>query len=351
MTKSTLRSSLAVGAALFAAAWSMTARAEDKPAAAPVAIGDYHMHIQGPAVTADLRRMKAAKPEIFAGMSDDMMNERSGADALAVLDKAGVRQGTLLSVAYMFASPLMQPAPADMAALTRTENAYNVAAGLASNGRLQAFISVNPLAANAMDELNYWRDRPGVSGLKLHLANSGFNPRADADIEKLAAVFAFAGRNALPIAIHVRNAKDYTADDARAFIDRVLPGMGDVPVQIAHGGSWGELDRITIDALALYGDAIAKQAKGTRNLRIELALLVVNDKTDPVLAGDYVKEMRRIGMDRFILGSDWPAIYTPDQYYALLRTQLPLTPEEWAVIFGNEAPYFTHPRVSPRKAR
>ncbi len=330
---------------LAATTWSLAANAQDQaPAPVPQAIGDYHMHIQGPAITADLKRMKAAKPEIFAGMSDDLMKERSGADALAVLDKAGVRQGTLLSVAYMFASPLMQPAPTDMPALTRQENAYNVAAGLASHGRLQAFISVNPLASNAMDELEYWRDRPGVSGLKLHLANSGFNPRSPADIEKLAGVFAFAGRNALPIAIHVRNAKDYTADDAHAFIDKVLPGMGDVPVQIAHGGSWGELDQVTVDVLSLYGDAIGKKARGTKNLRIELALVVVNDKTDPALAASFVKVMRRIGMDRFILGSDWPAIYTPDAYYALLRTQLPLEPAEWAVIFGNEAPYFKHPR-------
>jgi predicted TIM-barrel fold metal-dependent hydrolase len=344
MTKLKMRSGLAYGVALFAAAWAMGAHAGDKPAAAPVAIGDYHMHIQGPAITDSLKRIKATKPELFEGISDDLMSERSGADALAVLDKAGVRQGTLLSVAYMFSSPLMQPTPADMPALTRQENAYNVAAGLASHGRLQAFISVNPLASNAMDELNYWRDRPGVSGLKLHLANSGFNPRSGADLEKLAAVFAFAGRNALPIAIHVRNAKDYTTDDANAFIEQVLPGMGDVPVQIAHGGSWGELDQATVDALSLYGDAIAKRARGTKNLRIELALVVVNDKTDPALAASFVKVMRRIGMDRFVLGSDWPAIYTPDQYYALLRTQLPLEPAEWAVIFGNEAPYFKKPR-------
>lgn len=342
-----MRSGLAHGVALFAAVCSMAARAEDK--APPPAIGDYHMHIQGPAITANLRRMKAARPEIFAGMSDDLMTERTGADALAILDKAGIRQGTLLSVAYMFASPLTQPAPADMAALTRQENAYNVAAGLASHGRLQAFVSVNPLASNAMDELNYWRGRPGVSGLKLHLANSGFDPRSPADVGKLAAVFAFAGRNALPIAIHVRNAKDYGAQDARTFIEQVLPGMGDVPVQIAHGGSWGELDQATVDALSLYADAIEKKAKGTGNLAIELALVVVNDKTDPALAVSFVAVMRRIGMERFILGSDWPAIYTPDQYYALLRTQLPLTAEEWAVIFRNEAPYFKHPRRPARR--
>jgi hypothetical protein len=176
------------------------------------------------------------------------------------------------------------------------------------------------------------------------MANSGFNPRSAADVEKVAAVFAFAGKNRLPIAIHLRNAKDYTADDTRIFIDQVLPAMGNVPAQIAHGASWGDLDQPTVDALSAFADAIERKAPGTRNLAIELALLVINDKTDPALAASYATVMRRIGMDRFILGSDWPAIYTPAEYYALLRTRIPLTAKEWAVIFRNEAPYFRHPR-------
>lgn len=335
-------SGLAYGAALAASVWSMTARAEEQ---APAAIGDYHMHIQGPAITAELRRMKAANPEMFAIFSEDMMAVRTGADALAMLDKAGVRQGTLLSVAYMFASPLMRPPPAGIAAETRAENAFNVAAAQASHGRLQAFISVNPLASNAMEELTYWRDRPGVSGLKLHMANSGLDQRSPADLEKLAAVFSFAGRNRLPIAIHLRNAKDYTAEDARVFIDKVLPGIGDVPVQIAHGMGWHGPDQAMVDTLSVFADAIERKAPGTGNLVIELALAVLDDKTDPALAASYVAVMRRIGMNRFILGSDWPAIYTPEKYYALLPTQLPLTPEEWAVVFRNEAPYFRHPRT------
>lgn len=341
MMKKQSRSSLTCLLAFTAIGWSVTASAQDE---APQAIGDYHMHIQGPAVSVEIRRMKSAKPEMFAEMSDQILDERTGEDAIRILDRAGIRQGTLLSEAYMFASPMMKPAPADIVELTRTENRFNVDAGLASKGRLQAFISVNPIAPNAMDELNYWRDRPGVDGLKLHLANSGFDTRSPGDIEKLAAVFDFSRRNALPIAIHVRNVKDYTADDARAFIEKVLPQAGDLPVQIAHGGSWGGLDQATVDTLSLYADAIEKKAKGTKNLVIELALVVIDTKTDPALAASYARVMRRIGMDRFILGSDWPAIYTPDAYYTLLRSQLPLKPDEWRVIFGNEAPYFKHPR-------
>jgi len=332
-----------IGAAglLALACAAAPATAQDTPLEA---IGDYHMHIQGPGASAEFRRLKAANPKIFEMMSDDMMHDRTGADALKTLDSSGVRQGTLLSVAYTFASPLMVPPPADIAGLTRAENAYNVEAGLASGGRLKAFISVNPIWPGAMAELAYWRDRPGVDGLKLHMANSHFDPRSSADVEKLAGVFDFARKAALPIAIHVRNAKDYTTDDARTFIDKVLSKAGDLPVQIAHGGSWGGLDQATVDTLSLYADAIERKAPGTKNLVIELALVVVDKKTDPALAASFAKVMRRIGMDRFILGSDWPAIYGPAEYYALLRTQIPLEQDEWRTIFANEAPYFRHPR-------
>jgi predicted TIM-barrel fold metal-dependent hydrolase len=333
--------------ALACAAWSISAQAQDV-APAPVetiqAIGDYHMHIQGPGISAELQRLKAADPKIFEMMSDDMMHDRGGADAVRILDLAGIRQGTLLSVAYMFASPLLKPAPTDIAGLTRAENAFNVDARLSSDGRLKAFVSVNPIAPGAIEELTYWRNRPGVDGLKLHLANSGFNPRLPGDVEKLAGVFDFARSAALPIAIHVRHAKDYSAEDARVFIDKVLSKAGDLSVQIAHGGSWGSLDQATIDTLSLYADAIERKAPGTKNLVIELALVVIDKKTDPALAAAFAKAMRRIGLDRFILGSDWPAIYTPGDYYALLRTQIPLEPEEWRTIFANEAPYFRHPR-------
>jgi predicted TIM-barrel fold metal-dependent hydrolase len=50
--------------------------------------------------------------------------------------------------------------------------------------------------------------------------------------------------------------------------------------------------------------------------------------------------MREIGLDRFLMGSDWPARATPGDYNKLLEAQLPLTRDEWIVVLGNRATVF-----------
>ena len=49
--------------------------------------------------------------------------------------------------------------------------------------------------------------------------------------------------------------------------------------------------------------------------------------------------MRKIGLDRFVMGSDWPAIGRIAPYFALVRQKLPVTDAEWAQLCGNQAPY------------
>jgi hypothetical protein len=326
--------------ALLLCAWPITSRAQEVGDAPGIAVGDYHMHIQGPAATSQIRRMKAAHPELFAGISEEIGGERDGAAAVRALDEGGVKEGTLLSEAYVIASPHNAPLPPDLAQLTRRENTFNVRAALASGGRLKAFVSVNPLAPNAIAELRYWRHRPGVGGVKLHLGNSGYDPRSATDVARLASVFCLANRYDLPVAVHVRNAKDFTLADVQTFIDKVLPSIGEDTIQIAHAGGWGGLDQVTLDGLALYADAIERHAPGTEHLFFDLAAVVLDEKTDPKLAAGLVAVMRRIGLERFVLGSDWPALSKPADYYRLLRSQLPLEAREWNILAANEAPYF-----------
>src|SRR5579872_652125 len=84
------------------------AQADGAAAARPPApLADYHLHIQGPAMCEALKRLQARNPSILQGVDPSFMNPRSGADALRLLDAAGIQYGVLLSEAYMFGSPLM----------------------------------------------------------------------------------------------------------------------------------------------------------------------------------------------------------------------------------------------------
>jgi len=318
----------------------------------PAAAADHHLHIQSPNVTAELKRRFALHPEQFAIFDPALMVTRSGQDALTVLDAAGIGEGALLSMAYIFWSPRATVAPADAAALARAENQWNIDAALASSGRLKAFISVNPFAPVAIDEMRHWGGREGVTGLKLHLSNSDFDWRSDRHVEQLSHVFATAHEIGMPIVVHARAGGDYDPAETRRFIDEVIGQAGDTLVQIAHGGGGGGLDEPTLHALSLYGEAIERRAPGTKNLVIDLAAVLVRDSTDPHSASmlrQLAQRMRGIGLERFLMASDWPSIMAPRDHNEWLESQIPLNPDEWKVVLSNRASYFGDSlRESPR---
>ncbi len=326
----------------------------------PVPLADHHMHLQGPLISAWLHDMETAMPTVFDGISDDIFAERSRVQAVAELDRAGIRQGVLLSMGYMFGFSLVPLAPEERARRMRAENRFNVDAALASHGRLVAFVGINPFEANALDELDYWSRQPGAWGVKLHLGNSGFDPGNAGQVKKLAAFFAAARKARMPLVIHLRGAAPFTVANITTFIDKVLPSAGALPVQIAHGGGYGGIDQPTLDALALYGEAIARKAPGTANLVLDLSAVAQFDpdkapqknpaetRTYAELRAAYVVGMRKIGMDRFVLASDWPAISVPAKYFAAERVVLPVTDAEWRQLCFNLAPYLRPNWVSGR---
>jgi predicted TIM-barrel fold metal-dependent hydrolase len=280
-----------------------------------------------------LRTMSVLRPSAF--------HERGERDARRLLDTAGIRQGVLLSEAYLLSSPMLAwGKEVDVPRLTREENAFNVEAARASGGRLVAFVGINPFAPGALDELHFWAGKPGVAGVKLHLANSGFEPGSPEMVAALAAFVDEVRISNLPLAIHVRHASDYPRRDADIFIERVLPHAGDLPVLIAHAGGWGGLDDATLDALQAYREAIARDAPGTGNLRFDLAVVVLWPWTSRHRLARLAGLMREIGLDRFLMGSDWPARSAPGDYNRLLEAQLPLTRAEWIQVLGNRAPVF-----------
>lgn len=321
--------------------------------AEPAPRADHHMHIQSALITDWLQEMQKAMPGVFEGISGDIFKVRTGSDAVQQLDRAGIRQGVLLSAGYMFGFSAVPLAPDEMARRMRAENRFNVDQALASNGRLVAFVGINPFLDNALGELEYWSRQPGASGVKLHLGNSGLDLGKPDQVEKLAAFFAAANKARMPLVVHLRGAAPFSNANIATFINTVLSEAGDLPVQIAHGGGFGGIDAATLEALRLYGDAIARKAPGTANLVLDISAVAQLDlsklKSVPTEGLDtrtadewraaYVAEMRKIGLHRFVLASDWPAVTPPAEYFAAERKALPVTEAEWAALCENVAPY------------
>ena len=320
---------IGVGGALAAAAGVGIATSPRLPKGATAALVDHHLHIQGPAVTAHLQKLliEDSKLDAFSLLNREAFAERTGVDALRALDAGGIGRGVLLSEAYMLPS----------ADLVRDENAFNVEAARTSRGRLSACVGVNPFRSEAIDELRYWVGQDGVVGAKLHLANSEFDPQSSDMVDRLAAVVRECRALGLPLVIHPRHAADYSREDADTLIGQVLSQAESLPVQIAHAGGWGGLDDATFVALGAYQDAIKAGQPGMSKLQIDLAVLVQAPWADGAQLRRLVDHMQQIGLERFLLGSDWPAIASPGDYNRLLLGQLPLTHREQETVLTNVA--------------
>ncbi len=306
---------------------------------AAAAATDHHLHVVSPELSRVMASLAEQDPATAKLLDPEVTKVRGTAEVLAMLDAAGLRQGVLLSGAYMYSSPLLAGQKLDAVALLRSENAYNVAAAEASAGRLLAFIGLNPRAPESRTELDHWVKHGGVTGVKLHFGNSAIDFHDAEQVRQVRELFAATSAAGLALVVHPRGRPQYGAVEAGILVEQMLPAAGETPVQLAHGGGWGGLDAETLDALEVYVAAIERGAPGTSRMVIDLAMLTLGEDTPVALRERAVALMRRAGLRRFVMGSDWPAVYTPAAHDAYLRRQLPLTDAEWQVLRDNDAPY------------
>lgn len=172
-------------------------------------------------------------------------------------------------------SVFADPVDRDHGAILHAGNAFTESAARAHPDRLLAFIGVNPVTPTALPELARWKGNPFVTGVKLHLTNSGVDLRNPDHARRLAAVFRAAATNHFAIAIHL-------------YFD--LAGVWD-------------------------------QESTTADLATLVALI------------------RRIGLQQFLPASDWPFSAGLAAHYGKTYPRLALSRAEWSVIRSNLAPY------------
>ncbi|NWE53794.1 amidohydrolase family protein [Brevundimonas sp. P7753] len=315
-------------AAVLAASTMMLASA---PAMAEPVATDHHVHVHSPAILdflpaycSSLGRISAC-PEVFTRplTVDDLLTD---------MDAAGVSRALLMSTAYLAESPMMVPARHDAPDLIRAANDFTVDLARRHPDRLSAFVSVNPLTPTALPEIARWADDPFAAGVKLHLTNSDVDLRDPDDVAALARVFRAAAAGEMTIMIHMRTrAEDYGAKDVGIFLDQVLPQAQGVPVMIAHSGGWGGLDDNTWAAMTAFAEALEEHPETSRSLSFDLAQVFDAETSEADLLR-LVALMRRIGIDRFVAGSDWPFSGPLNAYLNNVFARLPLTPAEAELI-------------------
>ena len=264
-----------------------------------------------------------------------------GAALLKMLDEAGAERAVILSMGYTFSDERKKLENPEL--LTRQENDWTAAQVATAPRRLRGFCGVNPLMPGALAEIERCNALPGMRGLKLHFGNSGVSLRNPAHVVRMRQVFALANRLRAPIIVHMRSRSGtpYGGEDARLFVDQLLPVARDITVQIAHLAGAGP--GFGADADAAMG--VFSEVLKWRDVRAHRLIFDVTTVTAPDQSEDdaalVAQRIREVGVDRVVFGSDLPISGNPrlGAAWQLFRTKIPLRNEEFARIASNVAPY------------
>jgi predicted TIM-barrel fold metal-dependent hydrolase len=280
---------------------------------------DYHQHLVSPA---------------FAPIAK--LPPRDGKALLAELDAAHVGKAVVLSVAYSFADERKKLPDPDR--LTIAENDWTSRQVAASGGRLVGFCSANPLRDAALAELERCLRLPGMRGIKLHFGNGGITLRDSSHAARLAEVFGLAERLRAPVLVHMRarGGKNYGAEDARLFLDRLVAVAPSIDVVVAHfGGSGPGYPAQADSVMAVFGAAAERGDARMRNVYFDVAT-IVTEETTRENAALVARRIRQVGPSHVLYGSDLrPPGGSIAAGWAIFRDEVPLTAEELRTIAGN----------------
>jgi uncharacterized protein len=289
---------------------------------------DYHQHLFSPKIA------KLAPA----------LNPLTAADLIALLDKAGIRRAVVLSIAYQYSSANRPPIE-DEYAKVKEENDWTSQQVALYPKRLRGFCSVNPLKEYAIAEIERCSKDPQLHyGLKLHFGNSDVNLDNPEHVEKLKLVFHAANEHGMAIVVHMRASitkkRPYGDQQARIFLNNLLPAAPDVSVQIAHLAGAGSYDDPSIDeALSVFLDAIGKSDPRMTHVYFDVSGVAGYGEWEKK-ADLIANRIRQLGTKRILFGSDGFGggnLAPVDAWTAFRR--LPLSEGEFHAIETNTAPY------------
>ena len=308
--------------------------------AQPAPVADHHQHLFSPSIA------EAGK-----------ITPITAKDVIALLDEAGIKRGVLLSVAYQYGRPGREPQ--NEYEKVKEENDWVATQAALYPQRLVAFCGFNPLKDYALAELARCAKNPGTRrGIKLHFGNSDVQLANPEHIEKLKAIFRAANANRMAIVVHMRASisldRPYGAEQARAFLDHLLPLATDISVQIAHtaGSGPGYKDpkahtflEALIDAIEngtpsrkKGGNNVIERSRSTKNLWFDITSSA-HSSNSPELSALLVNHIRRIGVKRILYGTDAALQGNVPRVAWAEVSKLPLSKKEIETIAKNRAPY------------
>ena len=226
--------------------------------------------------------------------------------ALFAADSVGIQRAIVLSNAYS------KMAYKDYA---RTQNHYLANEVKKNKEKLSGACAVNPLMDWAFAEMTKCRSE-GLEVLTIHPMSSGMDLRSAEDQKELKKILAHADKLNFTLLIHGHLPRLGEAED----LLKVLEGFPDLKIIIGH---------------SLGREFIHLKKFHHPDFLVEVSVAPIWTKS-AAEKDSLVSVMRKVGVEKFIFGSDWPVIHPAETVKAL--SELPLTPEELEkIVYTNAA--------------
>jgi predicted TIM-barrel fold metal-dependent hydrolase len=177
-----------------------------------------------------------------------------------------------------------------------------------------------------------------MRGIKVHFGNSGISLRDSAHAARMVELFALAERLHAPVLVHMRarGGKNYGAEDARLFLDRLVAVAPSIEIVVAHLAGSGPGYTAQQDSLMeVFGAAAERGDARMRGVYFDVATNVTEETTSAE-AALVAKRIRQVGARRVLYGSDLtPPGGSIRAGWEIFRRRVPLTAEEMRTIAGN----------------
>ena len=304
---------------------------------------DHHVHLLGP----DLLRDWQALGVPFS-RRDEVYLSAAGLLAAAGAEPPAVEGVVLVSMAHMYGRSGFRAEMGLSLAEERTraarENDHVAREAARTPGRAIAFCSVAALRPYAEAELDRCHADLKAAGVKLHLAASDVDLADAAHLEAIGRILARAEERGQPVLLHVDpQRRGLVADDVARFARTVLAPRRGLTLVVAHLGGSGGYGPWTRQVFATLVDWLEeRRAAGDPRPRVffDTSAVVLEEEsegvppTTPEEAAALGRDLRRAGLGRIVLGSDYP-VFDPRRTLALLGERAGLTAAEIATVAAN----------------
>lgn len=232
-----------------------------------------------------------------------------GARVLSALEGAGLERACILSQGYQEPSGCQPPGCPSQRAWTEERNDWTLEQAKQSPN-LIPFCGV-PISAPWSREEAARCASKGARGLKLHPNSEGLSLVDPEVYRNLLGLSQTAAEHGMPILIHI----PFKDPEVDAFFRLAA-----------------ERPKTTFIAAHQLGPRFKRLVEAPRNVYFDISGLPLAPRT---AAAGFVAVWRAAGMDRILLGSDWPLLH-PSEHMAALRA-FPLTREERRMIITENA--------------